>query len=160
MFYGVPVYTCSTELFLHYGSSIFGVIEITTIYLLLNDRTKEFNAKLNSFTFKIICWKWKAGGWYFSHCEKFFKQREKGMVPENSSMAPEKLTSLKLFIDYSASYRENPDQLHVLVTLAANQYWCSQKRSSWLQACDPNKNQQLAAANLKKKTKQIKNKLP
>ena len=44
------------------------------------------------------------------------------MVPENSSMAPEKLTSLKLFIDYSASYRENPDQLHVLVTLAANQY--------------------------------------
>ena len=42
------------------------------------------------------------------------------MVPENSSMAPEKLTSLKLFVDYS--YRENPDQLHVLVTLAANQY--------------------------------------
>ena len=41
------------------------------------------------------------------------------MVPENSSMAPEKLTSLKLFIDYSAGYRENQDQLHVLVTLAA-----------------------------------------
>lgn len=40
---------------------------------------------------------------------EIIQQREKRMVPENSSMAPEKLTSLKLFIDYSASYRENPD---------------------------------------------------
>lgn len=48
----------------------------------------------------------------FSTLQEIIGQRKKRMVPENSSMAPEKqfkLTSFKLSKDYSASYLEYPE---------------------------------------------------